>query len=151
MNGRRTTVPLNLTRGARERIEKELATRTLALRHARRLRVVLLAARGVSGVEIARQVSISHFQVSRIRQRFERGGVEGLAEQPRTGRGNRVPEKTVRRIVAKVMTPPPAGYSHWSCPQLAKEFGLGKSVVHKILRANDLKPHLSATFKVSKD
>lgn len=147
----RTTVPLRVTPAARKQLEALLGKRTLAHRHARRIRVALLAADGVRGVEIARRVSISHFQVSRIRKRFERGGVEGLEEQPRPGRGNRVPEAMVRKIVAKVMTPPPSGYSHWSCSQLAQVFGLGKSVIHKILRANDLKPHLSATFKVSKD
>jgi transposase len=147
----RTTVPLTMTPAARKQLEALLTKRTLAHRHARRIRVVLLAADGVPGVEIARRVSISHFQVSRLRRRFERGGVVGLEEQPRPGRGNRVAEKTIRKIVAKVMTPPPPGYSHWSCPQLAKVFGLGKTVIHKILRANDLKPHLSATFKVSKD
>ena len=147
----RTTVPLEVTPAARRQLETLLAKRTLAHAYARRLRIVLLAADGVRGVEIARRVAISHFQVSRIRRRYEQGGVAGLAEQPRAGRGNRVPAATVRKIVAKVMTPPPAGYSHWSCPQLAEVFGLGKSVIHKILRANDLKPHLTATFKVSKD
>lgn len=147
----RTTEALKVTPAARSQLEALLTKRTRAHRHARRIRIVLLAADGVPGVEIARRVSISHFQVSRIRKRYERGGVKGLEEQPRPGRGNRVPERTVRQIVAKVMTPPPPGYSHWSCPQLAKAFGLGKSVIHKILRANDLKPHLSASFKVSKD
>ena len=146
-----TTIPLKLTLSAREKLEGLLTQRTLAHAYARRVRIVLLAADGVSGVEISRRVSISHFQVSRIRRRFEQGGVEGLAERHRSGRGNRVADAVVRKIVAKVMTPPPSGYSHWSCPQLAKAFGLGKSVIHKILRANDLKPHLSSTFKVSKD
>jgi len=147
----RTRERLKVSAAGREQLESLLAKGTLAHRHARRIRIVLLAADEVPGVEIARRVSISTFQVSRIRKRFERGGVKGLEEQPRSGRGNQVPEKTVRQIVAKVMTAPPPGYSHWSCPQLAKAFGLGKSVIHKILRANDLKPHLSASFKVSKD
>ena len=112
---------------------------------------MLLAAEGVSGIESASRLSITVPQVSRIRKRFETGGVEGLAEQPRPGRGNSVPEAKVGEIVAKVMSPPPAGYSHWSCALLAAEAGVGKTVVHKILRANDLKPHLHATFKVSKD
>lgn len=145
------TVPLKTTRSQRQRLERLLAQRTLAHRHARRIRVVLLAAEGVSGVEIAGRLSITVPQVTRIRKRFENGGVEGLAEQPRPGRGNNVPKAMVRKIVTKVMTPPPAGYSHWSCALLAAEVGLGKTVVHKILQANDLKPHLSATFKVSKD
>ena len=145
------TVPLKTTKSQRQKLEQLLAKRTLPHSHARRIRIALLAAEGISGIEIARRVSITVPQVSRIRKRFEEGGVEGLAEQPRSGRGNSVSEKVVRRIVSKVMTPPPAGYSHWSCAQLAVEVGLGKTVVHKILRANDLKPHLSATFKVSKD
>ena len=145
------TVALKTTSAQRRDLETLLARRTLAHGYARRIRVVLLAAQGISGVEIARRVSLTVPQVSRIRKRFKKGGVVGLAEQPRPGRGNSVPEKTVRRIVTKVMTPPPAGYSHWSCAQLAAQVGLGKTVVHKILRANDLKPHLSATFKVSKD
>ncbi len=66
------------------------------------------------GVEIAKRLSLPVPQVSRIRKRFEMGEVEGLADQPKPGRGNNVPEATVRKVVATVMTPPPAGYSHWS-------------------------------------
>ena len=112
---------------------------------------MLLAAEALPGAEVASRVGLTVSQVSRIRKRFEKGRVQGLEEQPRSGRGNGVPEKIVRRIVTKVMTPPPAGYSHWSCALLAADVGLGKTVVNKILRANDLKPHLTSTFKVSKD
>ena len=145
------TVRLKATKYQRQKLRGLLVRRTLPHRHARRIRVVLFAAEGVSGIEIARRLSITVPQVSRIRKRFEESGVEGLAEQARPGRGNAVPKAQVKKIVAKVMTPPPAGYSHWSCALLASEVGLGKTVVHKILRANDLRPHLSATFKVSKD
>ena len=71
----RTTVPLKMTPSAREKLKVLLAKRTLAHAYARRIRIVLLAADGVSGIEISRRVSISHFQVSRIRRRFEQGGV----------------------------------------------------------------------------
>jgi len=49
------------------------------------------------------------------------------------------------------MSAPPRGFSHWSTGLLAKKVGLSRAVVHKILRANDLKPHQHRTFKVSKD
>lgn len=110
-----------------------------------------MAADGVRGVEIATRLWLSVSQVSRIRKRFEMGKAEGLADRPKAGRGNNVPEETVRRVVAKVMSPPPAGHSHWSTRELAGRVGLGKTAVHEILRANDLKPHLQRTFKVSKD
>ena len=70
--GRR--VPLSVTKEQRRQLEELAGRRTLKQGHARRVRIVLLAADGVAGVEIARRVGISEFQVSRIR-RFEEGGV----------------------------------------------------------------------------
>lgn len=140
-----------MTRRQREKLEELAAKSTLKQGHARRVRIVLLAADGVSGVEIAKRVGISQFQVSRIRKRFEKGGVKGLADQPKRGRGNNVPRPIVEKIVATVMSPPPKGYSHWSTSLLGKKFQLNKATIHKILVANDLKPHLHRTFKVSKD
>lgn len=119
--------------------------------HVRRARVVLMAADGMPGVQIATRLSLSIPQVSRIRKRFQLGKVEGLADQPKPGRGNNVPESVVQKVVATVMSPPPPGHSHWSTRELSKRVRVGKTAVHAILRANDLKPHLQRTFKVSKD
>lgn len=54
-------------------------------------------------------------------------------------------------MVAMAVSAPPSGHSHCSTRELAKANRLGKTVVHKILRANDLKPHQQRTFKVSRD
>jgi transposase len=145
------TVPLIVTAKDRAQLEELAARRTLKQGHARRVHAVLLAADGVSGVEIARRIGLSEFQVSRVRRRFEVGGVEGLADRPKRGRGNNVPPEIVTQILANVMSPPPPGYSHWSTGLLGKQFGLSKSVIFKILEANELKPHRHRTFKVSKD
>jgi transposase len=145
------TIALPVTPEQRKELEELAARRSLRQGHARRVRVVLLAADGISGVEIAKRTGMTRSQISRIRRRFERGGVEGLAERPRAGRGNNVPQEVVRKIVAAAMSPAPKGYSHWSTALLGKKFGLAKSTISKILRANDLKPHRHRTFKVSKD
>jgi len=113
--------------------------------------VILLGADGVPGVEIARRLGLTEPTVARIRARFRANGVRGLEDRLKAGRGNSVPTETVQKIISKALSRPPAGYSHWSTPQLAKVFDLGKTVVHKILRANNVKPHLTRTFKVSKD
>lgn len=149
--GMRSSTWMKLTAEQRRELEALLARPTTPHGHARRVQVILLSAEGRSGVDIANAVGLSKFQVSRIRRRFDEGGVAGLADQPRPGRGNRTPDALVKKVIAKVMTPPPPGYSHWSTPLLARHFPLGKSVLHKILQANDLKPHLSRTFKLSKD
>src|SRR5262245_12981078 len=136
------TTPLHVTPSERKLLEALVARSSASAGHVRRARVVLMAAEGIAGVEIARRLSLSIPQVSRIRKRFEIGKVEGLADQPKAGRGNNVPEATVRKVVATVMSPPPAGHSHWSTRELARRVGLGHTAVHDILRANDLKPHL---------
>jgi transposase len=137
---------------AQKRALKVLVSRSSASAgHVRRARVVLMAADEVPGVEIARRLSLSVPQVSRIRKRFEASKVKGLADQPKAGRGNNVPEAVVRQVVATVMSSPPAGHSHWSTRELGRRVGLGHTAVHRILRANDLKPHRQRTFKISKD
>jgi len=145
------TTPLRLTPAQREKLAALVARPSASAGHVRRARVVLMAADGTPGVEIARRLSLSIPQVSRIRKRFEIGKVDGLADRPKPGRGNNVPESVVHRVVATVMSPPPSGHSHWSTRELGKRVRLGRTTVHEILRANDLKPHLQRTFKVSKD
>lgn len=145
------SVRLTLTKEQRQQLEALAGRRTLKQGHARRVRIVLLAAEGVAGVEIARRVGISEFQVSRIRRRFEESGVEGLADRPKPGRGNDVPLETVGKILSAVMSAPPKGHSHWSTTLLARKFGISRTAAHKILRENNVRPHLHRTFKVSRD
>lgn len=145
------SMPLVVTDSERSELELLTAKKNLKQGHARRVRVVLLAAAGMPGVDIAEMVGLSEFAVSRIRRRFELGRVAGLADQPKAGRGNNVSKEIVQKIVATVVSAPPKGYSHWSTGLLAKKFALSRSVIHKILTANELKPHQHRTFKVSRD
>lgn len=147
----RTARILRLRASQRKQLEELIAKANARAGHVRRAWVILMAADGVRSVEIAERLHLTAPQVCRIRARFDRGGIQGLADQPKSGRGNNVPEDQVRLVVAKVMGPPPSGHAQWSTRTLAKEVGLGHTTVHEILRANDLKPHLQRTFKVSRD
>src|SRR6266852_9542249 len=118
----------------------------------RRVRVILLSAEGVAGLEIARRLDLSPEQVSRIRTRFRAEGIEGLEERPKEGRKDHaVAADTVEQIVQLAMSPPPAGRSRWTTRLLAKRVGLSSGCVSDVLRRNGLKPHLSRTYKVSRD
>jgi transposase len=147
----RTAKPLRLRPADRKRLKELVGRPNARAGHVRRGWVILLAADGMRNTEIAARLHLTAPQVCRIRTRFEHHGVDGLADQPRRGRGNNVPEDQVRLVISKVMEPPPTGHSHWSTRTLAKAVGLGHTTVHEILRANDLKPHLQRTFKVSRD
>jgi len=136
----------------RRELEKMVSRPSEGAGLVRRARVILLSASGETGSEIALRLDLSSEAVSRIRRRFREGGVAGLNEQPKAGRKDHaVPAETVERIVQLAMSPPPAGRSRWTTRLLAKQVGLTSGCVSDVLRRCELKPHLSRTYKVSRD
>ena len=118
----------------------------------RRARVVLLSAAGDAAVDIAARLELSPEAVSRIRRRFVREGVDGLADRPKAGRRDHaVPAETVERIVQLALSPPPVGRSRWTTRLLGHVVGLTSGCVSDVLRAHGVKPHLTRTYKVSRD
>ena len=143
---------VQLKAAERKALEKLLAKRSAHAGHVRRARIILLSADGMSGREIAERVGISTQHVSRIRARFVEGGVEGLEEQPKSGRKDHaVSAEIVDKIVQTTLSPPPPGRTRWTTRLLAGKFKLTSATVSKVLRANGLKPHLVRTYKVSRD
>lgn len=141
-----------LTAAERAALESIAARRTARAGHARRVRVILLIAEGLAGADVAQRMGLSVPQVSRIRRRFVEGRVDGLEDQPKAGRKDHaVPHAVVERIVQMALSPPPAGRSRWTTRLLAKEFAVTSATVARILRRNELKPHLARTYKVSLD
>jgi transposase len=136
----------------RQELESLVARPSEAAGLVRRARVILLSAVDVPCREIARRLDLSAEAVSRIRSRFRRDGVAGIAEQPKAGRKDHaVPPATVELVVQLAMSPPPAGRSRWTTRLLAAKVGLTSGCVSDILRRCELKPHLSRTYKVSRD
>jgi transposase len=143
---------LKLNTSERRSLERLLAKPSAHAGHARRARVVMLIADGVSGGEVAKRVGLTAVQVSRIRRRFAESGVPGLAERQRSGRKDHaVSAETVEQIVQIALSPPPAGRNRWTTRLLARRFSLTSATISKVLRANGLKPHLVRTYKVSRD
>jgi transposase len=146
------SVSLKLTAADRKTLEKLIARPSAPAGHVRRARVVLLSADGVKGKEIAKRVGLTPEYVSRIRKRFQSSGVDGLAERKRAGRKDHaVPAETVEQIIQTALSPPPAGRARWTTRLLGRKFKLTSWTISKILRANELKPHLVRTYKVSRD
>ena len=118
----------------------------------RRVRVILLSAAGEAGVDIGARLDLSPEAVSRIRRRFVQEGVDGLCDRPKSGRRDHaVPDDTVEQIVQLAMSPPPAGRSRWTTRLLGHVVGLTSGCVSDVLRAHGVKPHLTRTYKVSRD
>ena len=126
-----------------------MRSQTIDVRVARRARIVLLAADGVGNHEIARRLEISRGQVISWRNRFAQGGVTAIeGDLPRSGRKPRIDASEIVRLTTQTM---PEDATHLSTRKLAAKMGVSDTTVHKVWKANGLKPHLIETFKVSRD
>jgi len=117
---------------------------------AQRARIVLLAADGVSHTEIADRLGVSRQTVITWRGRYERRGLAGLDDAPRSGRPRTIDHD---RIVVATLTPPPRrlGVTHWSSRLLAAKLKIDHATVARAWKHYGIQPWRSQTFKFSTD
>lgn len=132
---------------------RRLATgRRTEVRVAQRAKVILSAARGLENREIAQELALTRETVGRWRSRYAEKGLEGITKDlPRGGRKPTKRSKMESLIIRKTTQDRPANATHWSTRTLAANLGVSQAMVHRVWKANGLKPHLVKTFKVSSD
>ena len=134
----------------RGELERRINATTVAVRDRQRAEIVVLSAAGVSQHQIAARVGVSRVTVNLWCQRFLANRLAGLEDAAGRGRKPSVPLEAVRVVLDKVVTPP-ATLGRWSCRTMARRAGVSKATVQRLWAANDIKPHLTRTFKLSKD
>jgi transposase len=126
--------------------------RALPARLVERARIVLRAAEGLENKQIAAQMGIMPEKVARWRNRFLEGGIAALEKDaPRPGRTRTITDSRVKRVVEMTLHQKPANATHWSTRTMAAAMGISEASVRRIWRAHGLKPHLTRTFKLSRD
>jgi transposase len=118
----------------------------------RRAEVLLLAADGISNVEIAERCEVSRPTVLAWRKQFEAEGLTRFGQVAK-GRGAKpsIPEETIAQIVRLTTQTTPEGGTHWSVRAMAEKTGISPASVQRIWSELGLKPHRVETFKVSND
>jgi len=117
-----------------------------------RAKIVLLATKGKQNKDIASELGVDRSIVGRWRWRFAQRKLAGIEKDaPRGGRKPTKRNKLARLIIKKTTEETPSNATHWSTRSLAKKLGASQSMVHRVWKANGLKPHLARTFKVSND
>ena len=141
---------LGLLDGDRERLTAWTRSSTVRAGLAQRARIVLLAADGVSHTEIADRLGVSRQTVITWRGRYERRGLAGLDDAPRSGRPRTIDHD---RIVTATLTPPPKrlGVTHWSSRLLAAKLKIDHATVARAWKHYGIQPWRSQTFKFSTD
>jgi transposase len=146
----RPITALELTPEERTELQRRVHASTTPKRDSLRAEIVLARAEGLSVTEVAERVAVSVPSVCKWSRRFDVNGLEGLVDAPGRGRKSWLPIETVSRIVGEVTRPPP-GRTRWSVRSMAKAAGVSRHAVHTVWKRNDLKPHLTRTFKLSSD
>ncbi|HSW29229.1 MAG TPA: IS630 family transposase [Longimicrobiales bacterium] len=127
-------------------------SRSLPFRQVQRAQIIQLAAEGVESQEIARRLGISRPTVQLWRQRFLALRLTGLEKDaPRPGRIPRISQRRVRAIVHATLHTKPENATHWSTRTMAEARGVSEATVRRIWKRHNLKPHLTKTFKLSRD
>ena len=121
---------------------------TSTVRERDRADMILLRLDGVSVTEAAVRLKSTAKRVSTWSKRFEEHGLDGLEDEP--GRGRKPSASKVQRVVTEV-TRPPKGRKRWSVRSMGRHAGVSHSTVQRVWSKNDLKPHVTKTFKLSND
>jgi len=117
-----------------------------------RLRIVLAVAGGQSEVAVAAENGVNRKTVRLWRERFVTNGLDGLWEiAPGRGRKPTYSSERIKEVIDATLQSKPKGSTHWSCRTLAAAQGISKSTVNNIWRGHNIKPHLTKTFKLSRD
>jgi transposase len=141
---------IEITEQEKQELQRRVKASTVSKRDSLRAQIILRRADGLKQAEVAEEQGVSVACVNKWSQRFERAGMEGLKD--RSGRGRRIsiPPEKIEQVITRA-TRPPKPRKRWSVRAMAKEVGISPDSVHRIWRANDIKPHLIETFKVSND
>ena len=141
---------LELTPEEEQELRRRVRSSTTAKRDDLRASVVLRRAEGVRQVEVAQDLGVSVACVNKWSHRFELDGLEGLKDRKGRGRKPSIPAEKAERVISEA-TRPPAPKNRWTVRSMAREVGISPDSVHRLWKANDIKPHLRQQFKLSND
>jgi len=116
----------------------------------RRARIILLRAAGRSQTETAAEVGVNRSVVVHWEHRFAGFGLPGLEDTPGRGRRPSIPETKKEKLITLATQPPP-NKTRWSVRSMARQVGVSPTSVRRIWSANEIKPHVTRTFKLSRD
>ena len=117
-----------------------------------RCRIILGALAGRDNVALAHELEVSRPTVQLWRKRVREQGI-GQVWEIAPGRGRKAQYDQAKRdtIITTTLQTKPKGMTHWSCRRMAEEQKVSKNTVNRLWQMHNLKPHLSRTFKLSRD
>src|SRR5271165_6885796 len=146
----RLNAGVEISHDQRAELERLVAASTTPQRLVKRAKIVLLRAQGCTQWGTAAQAGVSRPAVIRWERRFAGLGLAGLVDAPGRGRKPSISEAKKEKLITQATQPPP-NRTRWSVRSMARQVGISPASVQRIWAANEIKPHLTRTFKLSND
>ena len=148
----RIAPPVVLSPEVRRVLEARVRAQRASARSVERAQIVLLAADGWQDQLIAMHLQMTPEKVARWRRRFLAEGVAAMDQDaPRSGRPRTITAAQERAVVRKTTQETPPHATHWSTRTMAAATGHSEKSIRRIWQRHGLKPHLTRTFKISRD
>jgi len=135
----------------RHLLEDWARSRTLEARVVERARIVLQCLEGKAVNAIARALRVRPNTVIDWRRRFEREGIAGLHDRPRSGKPPRYRETFRNSVLATLELPPPPGQARWDGPAVATQLRASVHAVWRVLRTEGICLSRQRSWCVSTD
>lgn len=149
---RKPSIEIRLNPIDRAQLEQWESAQGTPQQVALRCRIILMALAGEQNQDIARILRISRPTVNLWRKRVSASGIGEVWEiEPGRGRKPHYDQAKRDAIINSTLQTKPRGMTHWSCRLMAEEQGVSKDTVNRLWQLHNLKPHLSQTFKLSRD
>jgi transposase len=141
---------LEANEAVRGELRRRVKASTSTQRDRFRAEIILLRLDGLKEADVAARLTTSVPTVSTWSHRFEKAGLAGLQDRVGRGRKPSIPAAKLERVVTEV-TQPPKNRARWSVRSMSRPAGISPSTVQRVWSKNELKPHVTKTFKLSTD
>lgn len=147
----RKTPQIIIAKEDKEVLLRWASSRTLPRQSVDRAKMILDSETGKPVKQIAQELNTYPNKVIYWRQRYTRRGLDGLQDEPRSGRPPKY-AATFRNNVLKLLgKPPPKGLGTWDGPSLAKELDAPIDAVWKVLRKEGISLQRQRSWCISTD
>ena len=119
----RPMAALVLSAEERGYLERQVRRRSVARSLSERCRIVLRCADGLQNKVVAAELGVDEHTVSKWRRRFLANRMDGLLDEPRSGRPRSISDDEVAAIIERTLQTTPTDATHWSIRSMATASG----------------------------